>query len=668
MRPIPLFRFWKKRRKAGICRRNTGSGRLPLSMVKPVCMKPYTTYIVIFLNVTVFAALAIHLNSLTIATERDALTVLHWGSNVNPLTLGGQPWRMFTSMFLHFGIWHLLVNMYALYGMGRDLEPAVGNVRFALIYLFCGIAGNVASLAFNLFANSAGASGALFGLYGYSLAASWMSSSDPQMRSRTVVSFVIFAIINALISASLSVDLAAHIGGFAGGLLLAVVQLRFRGLIRNPHLAIASVVLFGCIFLLPRDQVDYYQLFQRVIRQERKLNLLFNGNSGDAEILDSLQQYAGEWTRIGEGFETLSPVREALRHDTSIVRNYARIHKQMGDYRIILLARQSYVYFDSIELANAAFDTLGQLQHHLDYYPAEKSTKADEQPDTTNQSALKTQRIFYDALWKETENPSDAYYYRIGQVDSIGRWQGAVRDFYRNGDIQMKGSYKDNLKDGVFLYYSDHKTYTSAGRYVREEAAGKWESFYWNGALETETYYTNGTFVKTVLDSLGNVQVQDGNGVVTKWHSNGAVAETGQYVEGRRSGDWLGYFRDGEAYFREFYNDNRLVQGAAVDERGKRYVYDELSRYAYPEKGMEAFNTYVTREIRRPEGSAGTRIRLLFQVGRKGDLWDFVVLEGGSPACEQEALRLVREGPPWRQGLEHGHIPVPSQGYAIIQF
>ena len=74
---------------------------------------------------------------------------------------------------------------------------------------------------------------------------------------------------------------------------------------------------------------------------------------------------------------------------------------------------------------------------------------------------------FYDKDWRECDI-THAHYYRRGFKDSLGRWDGPVRDYYLDGGIQMKGEYKRDLRNGVFLYYSRDSLYESAGRY-REE-------------------------------------------------------------------------------------------------------------------------------------------------------------------------------------------------------
>ena len=92
--------------------------------------------------------------------------LIHWGANFGPLTTGGQWWRLLTSMFVHIRLFHIGMNMFVLWDIGRFMERLLGRGGFLVMYLFAGLAGSLASLAWNPFVVSAGASGAIFGLYG----------------------------------------------------------------------------------------------------------------------------------------------------------------------------------------------------------------------------------------------------------------------------------------------------------------------------------------------------------------------------------------------------------------------------------------------------------------------------------------------------------------------
>ncbi|HTE29760.1 MAG TPA: rhomboid family intramembrane serine protease [Chryseolinea sp.] len=630
---------------------------------------PIATISLLAINVIVFCWLAWNQQSLMLDRSEDVLAILSAGGNLNPLTLGGEPWRIITSMFLHFGILHLLVNMFALYSMGIILEPAIGTPRLLMVYFFCGIAAGIASLIFNVYVISAGASGALFGLYGYRLGAELVHSfGDRKQLTAVVINFVIFVVINGLVTLRLNVDLSGHVGGCLAGLLLALVQFRFHLLVKPQHLAFIFLPVCLGLLLLPRDQVDYYRIFQRVIQTEKHTNQLYREKMADAQLLDSLKYILNEWDSIEGSFASLPGVRSALQSDTATMHQYVKLHRKETFYRVTMIDKDSYVYMDSLELMNLQFDSLSSFVYNLNYNSRIPRTEEVEPSDST--SELTPKRIFYDASWKEIDDPSLALYYRVGTTDSLGRFQGMVRDYYRNGTIQMKGRYLDNMKHGVFLYYSSHGTYSSAGRYEKEESVGKWETYHWNGILEREVYYGDRTFIRNIWDSLGRPQVTNGNGKFTNWYKPGQVSETGNYEDGRKEGDWFGYHDDGTPYYREVYHDNKLLKGVSVDQDGKRFIYDELSLYAYPVKGMTEFNKHVSQNIRRPGAKmmdAGI-VKVVFNVGDDGSVWDFVFIQGLTPAHEQEAMRLIKSGPRWRPGLLHGHIYQPSQGYAEIAF
>lgn len=628
-----------------------------------------STVVLIALNVIVFAWLAIQQTSVMMNSSADVLAILHAGANLNPFTLGGEPWRIITSMFLHIGIVHLLVNMFSLYFLGSILEPKLGMTRFLLLYFFCGIAAGIASLIFNLYTISAGASGALFGLYGYLLGAELIASySDRQRLITVLINFIIFVAVSAYFTTLFAVDLAGHVGGCVAGLFLALLHYRFQWLAESKNLAAGLIVLSFLLFLLPKDQVHYYRLFQRVLQTQRQTNRIFKESNDDVQIKDSLITIVPQWDSIYRSLHRLRRVPEKITRDTATLSAFVQLLKRDAEYRIALVERESYVYMDSLEIVNSKLDSLPPFEFNLNFdLPDDLEDKDSSQAAS---AALQTKRIFYDADWKETDDPSSSAYYRIGTVDSLDRWQGQVIDYYRNGDIQMKGKYLDDIKNGIFIYYTESGKYSSAGRYVKEDAVGKWENYHWNGMLHTEVYYNQGAFTRSVWDSLGRAQVINGNGRAVSWYVNGQISEEGNYENGRREGDWFGYHKDGKPYYHEFYRDNRLIRGASEDTNGKRYVYDQLSLYPFPVTGMTEYKKYLEKNMRKPDSAVYKSgiVKVIFDVGVDGSIWDFVVIESLSIEQDREAVRLIKEGPAWRPGLLHGHRKLPSQGYVEVVF
>jgi membrane associated rhomboid family serine protease len=127
----------------------------------------------------------------------------------------GEFYRLFTQMFLHYGILHVLLNMWALWVLGRTLEAVLGPVRFLALYLVSGLGGGVAAYLFSPDKAVAGASGAIFGLF----AALFIVL---KRLGRDTSSVVPILIINIAISFVPGISLAGHLGGMITGAIVAV--------------------------------------------------------------------------------------------------------------------------------------------------------------------------------------------------------------------------------------------------------------------------------------------------------------------------------------------------------------------------------------------------------------------------------------------------------------
>lgn len=110
-------------------------------------------------------------------------TLMKMGAMSNyAVVAGNQWWRLFTAQFLHIGVLHLVSNAVIIYYMGQYMEPMLGHLRFLLVYLLSGIGGNLLSLAFGSDkVISAGASTALFGLFGAMTAIGLRNMKNPMI-------------------------------------------------------------------------------------------------------------------------------------------------------------------------------------------------------------------------------------------------------------------------------------------------------------------------------------------------------------------------------------------------------------------------------------------------------------------------------------------------------
>jgi len=176
--------------------------------------------ILIDLNIILFVLMCISSGSFETIFQPNNDVLLNWGANFKPLTLEGEWWRLFTCMFEHIGIFHLLMNMYALLYVGLFLEPILGKWRFIIAYISSGIFASLASLWWHDNTISAGASGAIFGMYGVFLALLLTNLLEKSVRNTILKSIGIFVAFNLLYGMKAGVDNAAHVGGLLSGFVI----------------------------------------------------------------------------------------------------------------------------------------------------------------------------------------------------------------------------------------------------------------------------------------------------------------------------------------------------------------------------------------------------------------------------------------------------------------
>lgn len=160
-------------------------------------------------------------------SSENTMHMLDCGAAYVPFIIEkGEYYRLFSSMFLHFGMEHLLNNMLVLFVLGSRLERTVGKVRFLLIYLLGGIMGNIVSFLLELrtmdYAVSAGASGAVFAVMGAMIYV--ILRRKGRIEDLSVRQILIMAVLSLYFGfTSSGVDNAAHVGGMAGGFVMAVL-------------------------------------------------------------------------------------------------------------------------------------------------------------------------------------------------------------------------------------------------------------------------------------------------------------------------------------------------------------------------------------------------------------------------------------------------------------
>ncbi len=177
--------------------------------------------------------------------SEDVGTLVFFGANVQGLVKSGQVWRLVTSIFLHIGILHLIVNMYSLFIIGGQLETFLGKVKYLIVFLVSGLVGSLLSCVMHETV-SAGASGAIFGLLGSLLYFGYHYRLYLGSVLKTqVIPIIILNLIIGFVSPG--IDNFAHIGGLVGGY-LATMAVGIPGKKRTSD-QVNGIIVLGILIL-----------------------------------------------------------------------------------------------------------------------------------------------------------------------------------------------------------------------------------------------------------------------------------------------------------------------------------------------------------------------------------------------------------------------------------
>lgn len=180
----------------------------------------FATSVILDINLLVFILMIIfdvHL------LYPNGMELLEWGANRRRETMGGDWWRLVSSMFVHGGFMHLILNIYGLWLAAIFVEPILGRKRYFILYGVSGICGSIASIWWYENTISVGASGAIFGLYGAILGL-LLTNAFPKDGKRGILIMIGFYVaINLLWGLTGGIDNAAHIGGLLSGALTGLI-------------------------------------------------------------------------------------------------------------------------------------------------------------------------------------------------------------------------------------------------------------------------------------------------------------------------------------------------------------------------------------------------------------------------------------------------------------
>lgn len=336
------------------------------------------TYGIIGINALVFV--------LMVAGGVDVMTpttidIINWGGNYGPYTLTGDWWRLISCVFVHIGIIHIAFNMYALYTVGIYLEPMLGKTRYISAYLCTGVLASLASLWWHKDpVASAGASGAIFGMYGVILALLSTSLIPKQVRNSLLQSIGIFVVYNLIYGMKSGVDNAAHIGGLVSGLLIGYIY--YPGLKATGKKSIAMVGLVAVlsiaatVFYLQsnkgsdevrnrtqseidefkfRDADKYSEQLRKFADAEEKSIAPFREKLTNQELVEKLQRVSWpEWEKASEAVEKMKnyDVSDKAKLKAEKLQQYIDLRKDDINLRAQLLLKEDGKINDQLNEVN----------------------------------------------------------------------------------------------------------------------------------------------------------------------------------------------------------------------------------------------------------------------------------------------------------------------------
>lgn len=243
---------------------NLSPWQLPMAMCCPCCIGDpcsqnrrnwYVAQMQTFIGIITILQILVFILEVALAAEWSAIldvpspVLAVMGGKVAPLIAAGEYWRLVTPIMLHAGIFHLLINCFTQCMFGIQLEREWGAAQIAIIYVTCGIYGNVLSVLFAPQALSIGCSGAIFGLFGAQVAyitGMWRSLGDLQKKMLILSLGLSFIFIFAF-SFSVGVDMSAHLGGFLCGMVMGLAYFSHLWAEDNWWYQHGKVIGFGAV-------------------------------------------------------------------------------------------------------------------------------------------------------------------------------------------------------------------------------------------------------------------------------------------------------------------------------------------------------------------------------------------------------------------------------------
>ena len=281
-------------------------------------------------------------------------TLIAWGANYGPQTLGGEWWRLVTATFVHIGVIHLALNMWVFWNLGPLVERLVGNVGFLVLYFVSGVCGSLASVYWRPEVLSAGASGAVFGVFGALMGFIVLRSDSvpKQVLADLRNSGLTFLGYNLVFGFSIQgIDMAAHLGGLTSGFLCGLVmsqRLDFATwtsrTLRNLWAAgLGGGVVLVAVAFAPQAPADlsaelegFAEVQDHVIKAFQVMQTESQTDKLSSEEFAAAieQQVLPPWCSLRERFESLRNIPRQEQRRISLMTQYLRARQESWEWLV----------------------------------------------------------------------------------------------------------------------------------------------------------------------------------------------------------------------------------------------------------------------------------------------------------------------------------------------
>jgi len=316
--------------------------------------RPTYTYVFFALNILVFLLMALAGGS------TNEPTLMSFGVKSNAEIARGQWWRLVTPIFIHIGLLHLFFNSYALWIVGPQVEKLYGGARFVILYVVTGIAGVYGSYAYHPNTISAGASGAIFGLFGVLLTFGirYRNSIPPFFKRAVGTGVLPVIVINLIIGFTIpAIDNSAHISGLlAGAALAAVIPFQKPGDESNTGFRSIQIALLSLIAVSFYEVGTHYDGPRLSVRNLTRGLIQIGTTSSTEEFIEAINAAQKTFEDSTREIET--------RRSTDLTSTRAEISKSIDRLRKMpsLAARSDELVSDLLRIMQEQYDLIQDIQ------------------------------------------------------------------------------------------------------------------------------------------------------------------------------------------------------------------------------------------------------------------------------------------------------------------